>query len=103
MFASAVLALALLSTPETPRPIIDAETGQGAWAVRVATSGLALNDARGAQEMLARLKRATTDLCTREMRAHVERNWHSCRRDALEEAVQKLNAPLVTRAYQANR
>ena len=103
MFASTILAIALVSAPEAPRLILDRDTGQAAWQVRVATAGLALNDQRGAQEMLARLKQATNDLCTREMRTHAERDWHTCRRDTLGEAVQKLNAPLVTRAYEANR
>ena len=103
MFASAFLAVALLSTPETPRLVWDASSQQAAWEVRVAAADLALNDERGAQEMLSRLKRATTELCMREMRTHAERNWHTCRRETLTNAVERLNAPLVTQAYEARR
>ena len=103
MFASAFLAIAMLSTPETPRLVWDTADKTAAWEVRVAADGLALNDERGAKEMLSRLKRATTDLCMREMRTHVERDFHSCRRATLTDAVARLNAPLVTRAYEARR
>ena len=103
MFASAFLAIAMLSTPETPRLVWDADGKQAAWEVRVEADGLALNQERDAQAMLTRLKRATTELCVRGMRTHAERNWHTCRRDTLTDAVQRLNAPLVTRAYEARR
>ena len=103
MFASAFLAIAMLSTTEAPRLVWDADAKHAAWEVRVAADGLALNDESGAQEMLARLKRATSELCIREMRTHAERNFHTCRRETMTDAVQRLNAPLVTRAFQARR
>ena len=103
MFASAFIAIAMLSTSTAPQLVWDTAEKTAAWEVRVAADGLALNDERGAQEMLGRLKRATTDLCVREMRTHVERNFHTCRRETLTDAVARLNAPLVTRAYEARR
>ena len=103
MFASAFLAITLLSSPDAARYVADAQTGQGAWEIRVASTGVSLGEERGAQDMLARLRRATNELCTRELRTRVERDWHGCRRATLAQAVQTLNAPLVTRAYAARR
>ena len=106
MFTSAVITLAILSAGpivDRPRFVAGPEANEGAFEVVVRTQGVALDEEAGAREMLARLKTATDAVCVRQLQGRMSADWHGCRRETLDQAVRRLNAPAVTRAHEAGR
>jgi UrcA family protein len=106
MFTSAMVALALLSSGsavDKARFVGDPASGDGAWQVKVATADVTLDQEAGAREVLARLRTAAKAVCNKQVQMQVSRDWHGCKRETLTHAVQTLNAPLVTRAFEAER
>ena len=96
MITAALAAAAVHAVP----PAFDAETGETRWRLRVETADLDLRQEAGAREMLARLEAASVKVCAKQMRSRVSADHHGCRRATLSQAVQRLNAPLVTRALE---
>lgn len=97
MKKTAILAaLALMGAAPAP--------AQPAPSVSVAYADLDLSDPRDAARMLKRIRHAAVEACRQGFAGHdadAVIAFEACRRDAVERAVQGLNAPRVSQAYAA--
>ena len=102
MLVSLITAAALAAaSAHGVQPVAEPSTGETRWQLQVESRDLDLEREADAREMVVRLRRASIKVCAKQVPMEVSRDYHGCRRATLGLAVERLNAPLVSRALAA--